>query len=462
MIYNKSKYVKLNYLVKLRKIIIITALLLAPVFSFGQYYDMNRVDPTEETTEIWNYLHSIYGKKMLTGVMSEYIFGGNRGILASTGKYTAIYGEDMNSWKPDRNGTESTFVWAEHAYYIRQAHLRGQIIQISWHWQGPHLLHNGVYDDKGGAWSSLTTEQWDDIVTPGTELYNTMIEDIDYHVEHFLKKLDIEGYRFPILFRPFHEIDGGWFWWTNGKDPAKSVKLWNILYDRINNHHNMNNLIWVWSNSVECTGGSKPPFNPSEYNRRAEFYPGDDKCDIIGVDLYDFNPVNRGTLMSGETYRDAWNMLEDITSNKMIALTEAEAFPDASKFFDDDYAPWLFCLPWYAYNYPVSDTFDQDITVWNKNQFSNENYIILENLFLSVDDLTINEVSIYPNPAKDIVSIKGVTTKINSVEVFNLNGKLVLETLNSNSFDVSDLNKGLYLVVVKNNRGKVVKKLIKE
>ena len=295
MRYNLPKTIKFNSLLRSSKIALIKALLLAPIFSFGQYYDMNRENPTAETTETWNYLHSIYGNKMLTGVMSEYIFGGNRYTIANTGKYTAIYAEDMNSWHRDRDSDEWIYVWAEHAYYIRQAHLRGQIIQISWHWQGPHLLHDGVYDDGGGAWSNMTAQQWEDIVTPGTELYNTMIEDIDYHVDNFLKKLDIDGYLFPILFRPFHEIDGGWFWWTSGSDPAKTVKLWNILYDRINNYHNMNNLIWIWSNSVECTGGSRPPFDPSEYDRRSQFYPGDDKCDIIGVDLYWFDPVNRGT-----------------------------------------------------------------------------------------------------------------------------------------------------------------------
>jgi mannan endo-1,4-beta-mannosidase len=57
-----------------------------------------------------------------------------------------------------------------------------------------------------------------------------------------LKKLQSKG--IPVLFRPLHEAEGGWFWWgAQGPEPCK--KLWRILYQRLTHHHRINNLIWM-------------------------------------------------------------------------------------------------------------------------------------------------------------------------------------------------------------------------
>lgn len=352
-------------------------------------YKLITKNPTQNTLKVWRFLHSIYGKKMLTGVWTESQYGGNAAVVSCSGKHPAIWGQDMNSWHSDRNGHNWKHSWANHIAQTKAAYNRGQIIQINWHWQGPHMLNNGAYKEGSrgigmGAWSKLTKEQWDNLIKPGTELYNKMIEDIDYHVTNFLKNIvDEQGEPIPILFRPLHEIDGGWFWWTCEYDPTKTVALWNILFDRINQHHNMKNLIWVWSNGVLCNGGSWPPYEPSEYERRKDFYPGDTKCDIIGIDLYGFDPVNRGTYYPKKprTYRDAWKMLKAVSQTKMIAMCEAEALPDADKFLDKDYAPWLYSLPWFSNNY--NDEFTKEkvpLCKWNNKQFNHKTYITADEI----------------------------------------------------------------------------------
>src|SRR5690606_25698433 len=144
------------------------------------------LDPnaTAATVKLWDYLKSIYGQKMLTGCWTESQFGGNDNVEKCTGETPAIWGQDMNSWY--RNRTEQNWIntWNTNIQGFKTAHKRGQILQVNWHWQMPSSKVNGAYTrdawgrNSAGNEQMMTAQQWNDIVTPGTDLYNTMIEDI--------------------------------------------------------------------------------------------------------------------------------------------------------------------------------------------------------------------------------------------------------------------------------------------
>lgn len=305
------------------------------------------------TRAVFDYLQSQYGKKMLTGCWTEAQYGGAQAFHACTGEWPAIFGQDMNSWYKSRTDKLWSDTWAGSIAQFQTAWGRHEILQVNWHWQNvAHKDADGAYTDD--AWSSLTAQEWADIVTPGTALYDAMIEDVDYHVANFLKKLADASGPIPILFRPLHEIDGGWFWWTCKTDPAKTAKLYGLIQDRIIKHHHMHNLIWIYNPGVLCDGGSWPPYAASEYPRRRAFYVGDARCDLVGIDLYDWDWTGKGTYAPngtdyGKTYRDAWNTMKAITTAKMIALSECQGLPDPAKSFSDSaFAPWLYALPWFA------------------------------------------------------------------------------------------------------------------
>ncbi|MBN4070615.1 T9SS type A sorting domain-containing protein [Olleya sp. AH-315-F22] len=89
--------------------------------------------------------------------------------------------------------------------------------------------------------------------------------------------------------------------------------------------------------------------------------------------------------------------------------------------------------------------------------------IDISNLLLSTDDVSLKDANLllYPNPASDIVSFSDNTIK--NVEVYDINGRKVLSTINSNSFSVKTLAKGLYIVKgTSDNNVVVTKKLIVE
>jgi mannan endo-1,4-beta-mannosidase len=94
--------------------------------------------------------------------------------------------------------------------------------------------------------------------------YTLILRDIDA-IAVQLKRL--QSAHIPVLFRPLHEAEGGWFWWgAQGPEPSK--KLWVLLYNRLTNYHKLNNLIWVWNSIAES------------------WYPGDSIVDILSADVY--------------------------------------------------------------------------------------------------------------------------------------------------------------------------------
>ena len=440
---------------------------------------------TPETVALWNYLKSVYGQKMLTGCWTETQFGGNDNVEKCAGETPAIWGQDMNSWY--RNRTEQNWIntWNTNIQGFKTAHKRGQILQVNWHWQMPSSKVNGAYTrdawgkDAAGNVQMMTNQQWKDIVTPGTSLYNTMIEDVDYHVVNFLKKIvDDKGKPIPIIFRPLHEIDGGWFWWTCTSDPTKTAELYKILVDRIMNYHHVHNLIWVFNPGVICNGGSWPPYQNSELPRRKAFYPGDDFCDITGIDLYDFDPAVRGTYAgTGKTYRDAFNMMKAIAPEKMIALCEAEGLPDPAKCFTDpDYAPWLYCLPWFSDKYSDNSSgTTRDLCAWNKIQFKSE-YVINAGDFIFTSAKKIpasgkTGLNIFPNPVTGgsvtIVSASKFNNSMVQVQIHDLTGRKVQQgnfSMDSNktTINVNSLNPGIYLIECKAGEFRQTEKLIIE
>lgn len=441
------------------------------------------LDPnaTAETVNLWNYLKSIYGQKMLTGCWTETQFGGNAKVVSCTGKTPAIWGQDMNSWYSSRTDQNWINTWNSNIAGFKNAYNRGQILQVNWHWQMPSSKVNGVYTrdawgkNSAGSSQMMTVQQWSDIVTPGTALYNAMIEDIDYHVVNFLKKLvDKNGKPIPIIFRPLHEIDGGWFWWTCTSDPTKTAKLYKILQDRIINYHGCHNLIWVYNPGVICNGGSWPPYLSSEFARRKAFYPGDAFCDITGIDLYDFDPEVRGTYnTTGKTYRDAWNLMKAISPGKMVALCESEGMPDVAKSFSDpNFAPWLYCLPWYSESYTDATTgITRDLCAWNKIQFLSP-YVVNAGDFkiTAVETPSAQDqsgISIYPNPATETVTVSINSDMLRTkslVTLTDLSGKVVYQSEVTSGNDLklstSEFAKGLYILKVSNGTKNFCDKLI--
>ncbi len=135
-------------------------------------------------------------------------------------------------------------------------------------------------------------------------------------VAKYLKLLNDEG--IPVLWRPFHEAAGGWFWW--GKDAASHKALWIAMFDYFK-AQGLNNLIWVWT-----TEGNDP-----------DWYPGDQYVDMIGRDLYN---------KSSENCVSEFNSIATKYGSKVISLSECGTVGTISEQWNAG-ARWSWFMPWY-------------------------------------------------------------------------------------------------------------------
>ncbi|MBC7567356.1 MAG: hypothetical protein H7223_10385 [Pedobacter sp.] len=99
-----------------------------------------------------------------------------------------------------------------------------------------------------------------------------------------LKQLKQAGVQ--ILWRPFHEMNGNWFWWgpDNPRNPSNINSyqaLWKDMYETFTKDFGLDNLIWVYA-PFSSDGSVMPSVNA--------YYPGDQYVDIVAVDVYPVTP----------------------------------------------------------------------------------------------------------------------------------------------------------------------------
>ena len=191
----------------------------------------------------------------------------------ATGKYPAVFGVDLACY-----GLQIPFAGQK----LREKAIdelvefanAGGIVTASSHWANP------TGNDGGDLCRGHLgrEEAWEELLTEGSEL-NTIWKAELLQDARFLKALGDRGV--PVLWRPLHEQNGGWFWFCITQDgytlPAKYMeRAWRYVYDLYENKLGLTNLIWVFSPNI-----SNSPVTHAMY-----CYPGDDVVDIVGYDWY--------------------------------------------------------------------------------------------------------------------------------------------------------------------------------
>jgi len=137
---------------------------------------------------------------------------------------------------------------------------QGGLVTISAHLYNPANPRGGGLRDSNVDLASL--------LDPGTETHARWMRELDLIAAGLqeLKDADV-----VVLWRPFHEMNGGWFWWA-GKDSASFIKLWRQMFDYFTKVKHLNNLLWVYA--------------PNQGGRTTDYYPGDHYVDLVGLDAY--------------------------------------------------------------------------------------------------------------------------------------------------------------------------------
>ncbi len=256
---------------------------------FGSEGTIEPVTPnaSRQAKALLQLLYSISGKYTLTGQHNypNTKDASTQQAAEHSGKTPAVYSQD---WGFAKDGDKDSYLARpDIVEEVKRQHKLGSIITICWHAVPPTADEPITFRPKRGepapdklatVQGQLTDEQLKDVLTLGTELYKRWCAQVDT-IAVYLKQL--QDANVPVLWRPYHEMNGEWFWWGGRRGELSTVTLYRQMFDRLVNHHKLTNLIWVWS--VD---------RPSTPRRQfADYFPGSEYLDIVSLDVYgsDFN-----------------------------------------------------------------------------------------------------------------------------------------------------------------------------
>ena len=268
-----------------------------------------------ETAALFYNLRNLGKSKTLIGQQdafnSFYQNSGSSDIKKTTGNDPSILGSDFMFITDKDNPNNNWYVQQENKIIqdTKDAYAKGMINTFCWHLREP-------YNEKSFYSADMTSEQRTDAfksLLPGgkfNDWYKKKLEKVASVVSN-LK--DTNGKQIPIIFRPFHEFDGNWFWWgANYCTAEEYISVYRFTVNYLRDTKNVHNILFAFSPDNSYT-------TPSSYLSR---YPGDDYVDILGMDNYgDFD--NKGT--SGASLANSkLKLISDlaISKNKIAALTE--------------------------------------------------------------------------------------------------------------------------------------------
>ena len=285
-------------------------------------------DASPEARALLALLYSISGNNILTGQHNFPAVGSRNSAFAAryTGKSPVVFSSDFGH---ARAGDSDSYLARPDIVQeaIRQ-HRLGALVTLCWHAVPPTADEPVTFRSLPGAdpanlasvQGQLLDSQFQELLTPGTPLYQHWCAQVDA-VAVFLKQL--EAAHVPVLWRPYHEMNGAWFWWGGRTGPYSTSALYRQLFDRLVRHHHLTNLVWVWS----MDRMSKPNME------HEKFFPGIEYVDVLGLDVYqnDF----------AQSYYDS---LVALSQGKPLALAEV-GNPPALEILDRQ-PRWTFYVTW--------------------------------------------------------------------------------------------------------------------
>jgi mannan endo-1,4-beta-mannosidase len=224
-----------------------------------------------EAAALYAYLQEISGQHILSGQHCVPLVGSTRlpAVEKMLGRYPVVFSQDFGFSEP---GTWDGINYRQQIVdeAIRR-HDEGFVINLMWHAVRP--IEDEPVEFQKSIQGKLTDEQWQQLITPGTEINERWKSQLDV-IAFFLKQL--RNAHVPVLWRPYHEMNGKWFWWGGRAGENGFKKLYRMTYDRLVNFHKLDNLIWIFG-ANEVRNGVAP---------YAEFYPGHDVVDVLATDIY--------------------------------------------------------------------------------------------------------------------------------------------------------------------------------
>jgi mannan endo-1,4-beta-mannosidase len=286
-------------------------------------------DATDETLALFHSLDALRGEHTMFGHQATLAYGyhwegdsARSDVNDVAGSFPALYGWDIRDfwWAQLSSEEETDQLFQQSLEWARQGIERGGVLTYAWHMSNP-VTGESFYDTTSAVHA----------IIPGGEKHDEYKKTLDMVAEYFN-----ELSPYPIIFRPFHEHNGDWFWWGKGLASEEDyISLWRFTVDYLRDTKGVHNLLYAFS----------PDRSRIDINSfKTEYfyaYPGDDYVDIIGLDNYwDVgHPANDASeeLQQKQFIRSLTYTAQLADSlGKISALTETglEAIPDPDFWTD--------------------------------------------------------------------------------------------------------------------------------
>ena len=229
---------------------------------------------------------------------------GRSDVKEVAGDYPGLINWDLGMLELDSANNLDGVPFVYMANEMRKQHERGGINSISWHLRNPVT--------GGNSWDVSNPATVAEIVSDGSVSNKMILEWIGKTADFIGNLKDTTGNRIPVLYRPWHEHTGSWFWWGAGNStPDDYKKLWTMTR-KVFDDKGIDNVVWVYS-------PDKIP-GEEEYLSR---YPGDEYVDVMGIDIYQFG-AQEGVEPFRENVKSGLDTASKVAKDhgKILAFTE--------------------------------------------------------------------------------------------------------------------------------------------
>lgn len=294
---------------------LICMLLLSVVL--GACNQKQEITKTQETIVLFDNLKDVAKKGILFGHHDDTVYGigweGDKDrsdVKSVCGAFPAVISFDLGEIELGNVHNLDKVPFERLKECTIEHYQRGGMVSFSWHVRNPKT--------GGDAWDISDSTVVASIL-PNGEHHQKMLSWIDIVSEFFLSLKTSEGTLVPVIFRPWHEHTGSWFWWGQALCSTEQYKmLWQMTFDRLC-QNGVNNLLLAYS----------PGMEPNTVEEYLERYPGDNIIDVIGTDIYQYDSLQYKEQLDKEL---AIMTTVGRRHDKPIALTETglEGIPDST------------------------------------------------------------------------------------------------------------------------------------
>lgn len=241
--------------------------------------------PTDQLLSLYSRLRRLTGKKTMLGhqdtTLCRRMHECDSDVATLTGAYPAIWGFDLGRIE---------LGWEKNIDDVSFAHIHQEVLHANNIGAIPTLTWHSVNPVTGGGYGSNIAPGSVRAVLPGGDCHGRFLDWLDRVATMLNSLTDDDNLPIPVVFRPFHEHNGTWFWWSLGS-PMQATdtseeefrQLWRMSIDYLRNSRGIHHVLYAYSPDRSRIDLTNETAMTEEY---LYGYPGDDYVDVLGIDDY--------------------------------------------------------------------------------------------------------------------------------------------------------------------------------